>query len=184
MKIKEFVEQYNNLGSESLKDDFLRENLIIKKYLPYINKVSLAERIIQTTCINKETNEIKINSPANSLLFTRVIIEEYTNLEIETEGFFEEYDLLNASGLLEKIFKLIPSNESDEFKAICKMVQQDLITNKYEIHNYISEQVERFGKLIGITSKPILEEISNKLDNMTEKDIKKVSKSLRKFVNK
>ena len=55
--------------------------------------------------------------------------------------------------------------------------QRDEMTNQYETHSFISNQVERFGTLIGITLKPVLEKISEQIENMSDEDVEK-------FVNK
>ena len=147
-KIKKFVEQYNDL-EDSLKGKFLAKNLEIKSYVPFIMKNTLAQKIVDVSTFvfedykkadgsdgRRKINEICVNSVTQYLLFCRVLIETYTNLEVETEGFFEEYDLLKQSGLLDILISggetqssLIPANEIIEFKTILDMKQRDLLTN-------------------------------------------------------
>ena len=113
MTIKEFTEKYSAMATDRLKEDYLNDNLHIKAYLPFIEKDALAQSIIDATMYKFEdytkedgttgrrrTNQIQVNSTAQMLLFYRVIIENYTDLEVETEGFYEEYDALNESGIL------------------------------------------------------------------------------------
>ena len=178
MKIREFVEKYNAIATDRLKEDYLKDNLHIKTYLPFLTKVTLADKLAKVTTLDKDTGNVNVKSDANYLLFCRTIIEQYTDLQVETEGFYEEYDLLNESGLLDKIMQAIPEKEISEFKMLCDMKQKDIITNQYEIHSYISNQVTRFGELIGVTLKPIMEKISEQLGNMDEKDIDKIAKAL------
>ena len=112
-KIKEFCENYKNRATNKLKEDYLKENLKITTYLPFIKKDALAQNIVNATTYKFEnytkedgtigrrrTNQIHVNSTTQMLLFYRVIIENYTDLEVETEGFYEEYDALNESGVL------------------------------------------------------------------------------------
>ena len=46
------------------------------------------------------------------------------------------------------------------------MTYDDLITNEYEPHAFISSQVNRFGSLIGTILGPVLENID--IDKITE----------------
>ena len=178
MKIKEFVQKYNAMATDRLKEDYLKDNLHIKTYLPFLTKVTLADKLAKVTTLDEDTGNVNVKSDVNYLLFCRAIVEQYTDLQIETEGFYEEYDLLNESGLLDKIMQTIPEKEITEFKMLCDFKQKDIITNQYEMHSYISNQVTRFGELIGITFKPIMEKISEQLENIDEKDVDKIAKAL------
>ncbi len=177
MKIFEFVEKYDAIATESLKNDFIKDNVIFVDYIPFIKKDALAQKLIDVSMYEYEdytdksgkvnrrkTDKIKVNSVVQYLLFCRIIIENYTNLEVETDGFFEEYDALKQSGLLDKLMvgteiaaPLIPQSEISEFKTIIDIKQKDLLYNATEIHNYVNSLVERFGDIIDVLAKPIMD---------------------------
>ena len=184
MKIFDFIEKYNAIATDRLKGDYLNDNLHIKTYLPFLTKVTLADKLAKITTLDKDTGNINIKSDVNYLLFCRMIIEQYTDLQVETEGFYEEYDLLNESGLLDKIMQMIPEKEITEFKMICDMKKSDLLQNKYENHAFIASQVERFGTLIGITLKPVLEKISEQIENMSDEDVEKFTNKFEKLLKR
>lgn len=184
MLIREFVEKYEAIATDRLKEDYIKDNLHIKTYLPFLTKVTLADKLAKVTTLDKNTGNVNVKSDVNYLLFCRTIIEQYTDLQVETEGFYEEYDLLNESCLLDKIMQAIPEKEISEFKMICDMKKTDLIQNKYEIHAFISDQIERFGTLIGITLKPVLEKISEQIDNMSEEDMEKFANKFEKLLKR
>lgn len=184
MEIKKIVEEYNKIATDNLKSKYLKDNLHVKTYIPYLTKVTIADKLARVTTLDKESGNVKVNSSANYLLFCRMIIEQYTDLHIETEGFYEEYDLLNESGILDKIMQEIPEKEIGEFKMLCDFSQEDLMTNMYENHVFISSQVDRFRQLIGITLKPVLDNISEQLENMDEKDIEKAANKFDKILKK
>lgn len=184
MKIKEFVEKYNAIATDRLKEDYLNDNLHIKTYLPFLTKVTLADKLAKVTTLDKDTDNVNVKSDINYLLFCRMIVEQYTDLQVETEGFYEEYDLLNESGLLDKIMQTIPEKEIAEFKMICDMKKSDLLQNKYENHAFIADQVDRFGMLIGVTLKPILEKISGQIENMSEEDVEKFANKFEKLLKR
>lgn len=199
MKIKEFCKEYSN-RIDKLKEDYLKENLKITTYLPFIKKDALAQNIVNATTYKFEdytkedgttgrrrTNQIQVNSTAQMLLFYRVIIENYTDLEVETEGFYEEYDALNESGVLFELTadfdghtSLIPAKEISELRGMVDLKQRDIMTNQYEIHSYISNQIERITEVGSIVLKPVLDKLATELENMDDSKIEKLSKVLEK----
>ena len=197
MKIKEFVDRYNVLETIEAKNNFVQNNLTVKEYLPFVNKTALAENLISLSVYEHEnyidengntqrrkTGNIKLDSVAQYLLFNRIIIECYTNLEVETEGFYEEYDMLCQSGIMAQIASLIPKEEINELKTIIDFKRSDVVANAYEIHSFISNQVTRFGNLVGVTLKPFAEKIANEIENMDESKIEKLAKSLEKVLKR
>ena len=199
MKIKEFCKEYSN-RIDKLKGDYLKENLKITTYLPFIKKDALAQNIVNATTYKFEdytkedgttgrrrTNQIQVNSTAQMLLFYRVIIENYTDLEVETEGFYEEYDALNESGVLFELTadfeghpSLIPAREISELRGMVDLKQRDIMTNQYEIHSYISNQIERITEVGSIVLKPVLDKLATELENMDDSKIEKLSNVLEK----
>ena len=197
MKIKEFCKEYSN-RIDKLKGDYLKENLKITTYLPFIKKDALAQNIVNATTYKFEdytkedgttgrrrTNQIQVNSTAQMLLFYRVIIENYTDLEVETEGFYEEYDALNESGVLFELTadfeghpSLIHAKEISELRGMVDLKQRDIMTNQYEIHSYISNQIERITQVGSIVLKPVLDKLATELENMDDSKIEKLSKAL------
>ena len=197
-KIKEFCENYKNRATDKLKNDYLKENLKITTYIPFIKKDALAQNIVNATTYKFEdytkedgttgrrrTNQIQVNSTAQMLLFYRVIIENYTDLEVETEGFYEEYDALNESGVLFELTadfeghpSLIPANEISELRGMIDLKQRDIMTNQYEIHSYISNQIERITEVGSVVLKPVLDKLATELENMDDSKIEKLSKVL------
>ena len=203
MKIKEFCKEYSN-RIDKLKGDYLKENLKITTYLPFIKKDALAQNIVNATTYKFEdytkkdgtigrrrTNQIQINSTAQMLLFYRVIIENYTDLEVETEGFYEEYDALNESGVLFELTadfeghpSLIPAKEISELRGMIELKQRDIMTNQYEIHSYISNQIERITEVGSVVLNPVLDKLATELENMDEKDIEKLSNKVEKLLKR
>lgn len=187
--ITKFVDEYENRATESLKDDYLKDTLEIKKYIPFVLKDALASTIANATCFEKmekkdldgnvtfeNTGRIKLNSVARRLLFYRCVIEQYTNLKVETEGFHEEYDLLNSLGILDKIVRMIPEHELGEFAQIVDMKISDTVSYYNSTQKFVSDQVERFGTLIGATLNPFLEKLAEQLGELDEEHIDKLAK--------
>ena len=190
MKIKEFCEKYNAFTSQSLKDEFIKQNLKITQYIPFVKKDALATNLVNISTYEYEnyvdengnikrrkSERIKLNSTVQYLLFCRMIIENYTNLEVETEGFFEEYDALKSCGLLDKLMgsddSILPMNDIAELRTVIDMKQKDVLYNECEIHNYISKQIGRISDLANTTLTPLMDVVSKKLNEMPKEDLDK-----------
>ena len=188
MKVKEFCEKYNAFTSQPLKDEFIKQNLKITQYIPFVKKDALATKLVNISTYEYEnyvddngntkrrkSERIKLNSTVQYLLFCRMIIENYTNLEVETEGFFEEYDALKSCGLLDKLMgsddSILPMNDIAELRTVIDMKQKDVLYNECEIHNYISKQIGRISDLVNATLTPLVEVASKKLDEIPNEDL-------------
>ena len=180
MKIKNFTEKYSAIATDRLKEEYLNDNLHIKTYLPFLTKVTLADKLAKITALDKDTGNVNVKSDVNYLLFCRMIVEQYTDLQIETEGFYEEYDLLNESGLLDKIMQMIPEKEITEFKMICDMKKDDIVFNQSTPKAFINQQIERITTIASVTLKPVLDKLATELENMDDSKIEKLSKVLEK----
>ena len=184
MTIKEFAEKYSAIATDRLKEDYLNDNLHIKTYLPFLTKATLADKLAKVTTLDNDTGNVNVKSDVNYLLFCRMIVEQYTDLQVETEGFYEEYDLLNESGLLDKIMQMIPEKEITEFKMICDMKKDDIIFNQSTPKAFINQQIERITTIASVTLKPILEKLVDEFENLDDKKIEKFEKYLSKLLNK
>lgn len=196
--IKEFCTQYKSRVPQ-LQETYIKENLVITPYVPFVKKDALAEKLVDIstyvfedytkddgTISRRKTDKIRVNSTAQYLLFCRLVIENYTNLTVETEGFFEEYDALKECGLLDKLMistetipSLIPMDEIAELRSLISMKQSDIMTNYCEPHNYVNSLVERFGDIIDVLAKPIMNkamEQMSKTENVEGNDFLEVVK--------
>ena len=181
ISIKKFVEGYLGCATQQLKDNYIKDNLEIVPYVPFVTKDALINNLFKITMFDKETGNVKVNSSAEYLLMTRIFIENYTNLTVETDGFFEEYDELKKSGLFDillighdDIAPLIPMEEIAEFKFLLAKKKEDILTNKYEIHSFITEQIDRLKALGEATLTPLANVVREKLDGLSEEDLGKI----------
>lgn len=189
MKIKEFCEKYNKMATQALKEKFVKDNLKITSYVPFITKDALVNNLLNLTMIDKRTCNVKLNSSAEYLLMTRILIENYTNLTVETDGFYEEYDELKKSGLFNILLvgsdatdtaPLIPYEEIVEFKHLLSIKKADYMANYSTPQAFISNQIERITTIGSETLKPVFDKIANELANMDDAKIEKIIKVLDK----
>ena len=192
MKILEFVERYNNMATQQLKDRFVEEKIKITPYVSIIKKDTYAQLIINRTMFEQEayddngktkyrkTDKINVNSVAQYVQFCRAVIELYTNLEIDEndKGFIKGYDALKSSGLLDilmigsdKTDPLIPMSELGEFKTILTMKQSDTQFNETTTQAFITKQIDRISNLANVTLTPLVDVVSKKLDEIPKEDL-------------
>ena len=196
MKILEFVERYNNMSNQQLKDRFIKEKVKITPYVSIIKKDAYAQLIVNRTMFEQEsyddngvtkyrkTDKIRINSVAQYVQFCRAVIELYTDLEIDEDdkGFIKGYDALKSSGLLDilmvgsdKADPLIPMSELSEFKTILTMKQSDTQFNETTTQAFISKQIGRISDLANATLTPLMDVVSKKLDEIPKEDLDKIA---------
>ena len=194
MKLLEFVEKYNDMANNTLKEQLLSK-IKITPYVSIIKKDAYAQLIVNRTMFEQEsyddngetkyrkTDKIRINSVAQYVQFCRAVIELYTDLEIDEDdkGFIKGYDALKSSGLLDilmvgsdKADPLIPMSELSEFKTILTMKQSDTQFNETTTQAFISKQIGRISDLANATLTPLVDVVSKKLDEIPKEDLDKV----------
>lgn len=179
--IKNFIEGYNKLTTDSQKERYIKEKIVITKYVPFIRKMTRAKNLVKITMSDENTGNIRINSITHYLFFIKTLIEEYTNLISELPSFADEYDMLKQSGFLDRLIlkvdgkePLIDPSELDEFKQIVNMAKSDLIDNEYEPHAFISGQISRLKAIGEAALTPLMDVVSKKLDEIPKEDLDKV----------
>ena len=194
MRLLEFVEKYNNMANNTLKEQLLSK-IKITQYVSIIKKYAYAQLIVDKTTFEQEsyddngvtkyrkTDKIRVNSVAQYVQFCRAVIELYTDLDIDEDdkGFIKGYDALKSSGLLDilmvgsdKADPLIPMSELSEFKTILTMKQSDTQFNETTTQAFISKQIERISDLANATLTPLMDVVSKKLDEIPKEDLDKV----------
>lgn len=194
MKLLEFVEKYNNMANNTLREQLLSK-IKITPYVSFIKKEVYAQLIVDKTTFEQEayddngetkyrkTDKIRVNSVAQYVQFCRAVIELYTDLEIDEDdkGFIKGYDALKSSGLLDilmvgsdKADPLIPMSELSEFKTILTMKQSDTQFNETTTQAFISKQIGRISDLANATLTPLMNVVSKKLDEIPKEDLDKI----------
>lgn len=194
MKLLEFVEKYNNMANNTLKEQLLSK-IKITPYVSIIKKDAYAQLIVDKTTFEQEayddngvtkyrkTDKIRVNSVAQYVQFCRAVIELYTDLDIDEDdkGFIKGYDALKSSGLLDilmvgsdKADPLIPMSELSEFKTILTMKQSDTQFNETTAQAFISKQIGKISDLANATLTPLMDVVSKKLDSLSNDELRKI----------
>jgi hypothetical protein len=101
MRINEFIEAVSKENSMKRIGSIIET----KKYLPIAEKRRIAESVIDACSVN-DNGFIQVDSLDKYIMFTIVVIKEYTNLEFGLDGdYLVDYDQLCEAGLLDAVIE-------------------------------------------------------------------------------
>lgn len=144
MKIDEFIFEYKaNVGRES---EICKKH-ITTKYVPFLEKVTKCKHIVDIT-MTDEKGVFNQRTPSRFLTFTMTMLTSYTDLEIDKEKIWEEYDKLDEIGALEHINAAIPPNEVNEFNTLLAMTVDDYMTNHRSIVAYFDQYMNEIKQQV------------------------------------
>lgn len=176
------VENYNKRTSTKMKEEFLKSQIKIIPYVEYGTKMFLADQIVNTSCIKNDN--VHIDSCKKYVLYIYTLIKYWTNIDIKETDLLNQYDTLDKYGLVEEILGLIPEKEVVTFKSILDMKQNDLMTNKYENHAFIKEELEKLYPKFDAVISPLLDRLIDKIESLDENKIEKMINRLSGLVKK
>ena len=185
--VKSFVEEYEKCSNNDDKAKFLKSKLKTEKYMPYADKLTFAENIVKHSSYAmvkedgnlKQTDRIALNSPMRYILFVMTVVDKYTNIEVNFGNIMPDFDALNFNSLIEVIFEKIGDKETAEFNTVVEMVLNDFMANKYQFKNYIDDTLLKISGLVEKCA-PLIDNITSKLDSISEEDVEKLSGLLEK----
>lgn len=187
--VKSFVEEYEKQLTNDDKAKFLKSKLKTEKYIPYADKLTIAENIVKHSSYAmvkedgklKQTDKIALNSPMRYVLFVMTVVDKYTNIEVNFNNIMPDFDALNFNSLIEVIFEKVGDKETAEFNTVVEMVLNDFMANKYQFKNYIDDTLLKVSGLVEKCA-PLIDNITSKLDSMSEEDVEKLSGLLGKVI--
>jgi hypothetical protein len=138
----------------------------IKNYIPFSHKQLLCEKVIDASTLVDENGIVSCNYFLKKLATDINILSFYTDLQFN-ESTEEDYDFLIKSGLFDNILYCINDNDLD---FIDEMINKE-IAQKIMIGNSL-------GNVVASKLEKLIEKIP------TDKQLKSLSKSLIKDVNK
>jgi len=152
MTVKDFLTNYNKTKNI--------EKHIIKTYVPYAEKITLCTKILETTCYEKISEDEKIfkmNTPSRQMMLMLVLVNTYTDIDINFQNVLEDFDILSEKELLGAIIKAIPEKEVALFSSLLNMCLDDLITNTRDLIPWMENKI----KASSIVINTILESLMN-----------------------
>lgn len=160
MTVKEFVDGYTQLGSEQLKEKYVKD-LIKSDYVPYLEKMQYAKNAVNAVYLIDINGEkvFQYNSNISFLLYIRSIITMYYDIVFEkNDNKIEElsqYDLLFKNSLINVLLSNISDNELKTYEMIYNNERNDIIDNNTDI----SIKMDKMDRVIG----DMINRISNEI---------------------
>lgn len=145
-KLTAFITAYKFRKTEEERISFLKEH-IKTDYIPFEKKADIAKAIVQASYYVKEKdingNEVqkfRADSIAKYMLTCMSLIDLYTDIDRnKNQGkMVEDFNILNEYGIFDAMIQNMPQRELKEFNMVIQMTIDDLLTNEYEIHSFIS----------------------------------------------
>ena len=161
MTVKEFVEKYNNLASEKLKDDMINKSIVLS-YLNYEDKCDMCARIISSSNYDNVNGEkiFKQKSTSRYMLTVLSIIDKYTKIDINFAGknVLSDFNMLDKLGLIDGIINAISKTEITKIQKIMEMQLNDLEANERNIVSFIEKYLRQSEMAMDL----LLNNMSNK----------------------
>ena len=119
---------------------------VVRKYVPYEEKISICERVIRATTYEKFNNDesiFKINSPGRKMLYAINLIDSYTDITIDFRdgGALYAYNRLKEAELFEVLISKIPAADKEEFDEILELTLNDMRENEHSVYGMIENKL-------------------------------------------
>lgn len=174
--VKEFVDKYNKLSSEELKEKQI-DNIIKRHYAPITEKKAALD-IIFKKCIQEKDGIEYVDKFLMQVGLMSVVLSLYTDIDCNG-NMFENYDLLMKNEIYPIIMYKIGERDIKELMNIYSSVEETFM-NQQSFEAYLAKQVTRFGELFGRVGGAGMEALSKTLED--EDKMKELSKVLEKVM--
>lgn len=162
MKIDMFLKLYESKHTPESKEKLVADH-VKNIQVKYSDKVDRAGIIAKHSYYEKqvgadgvEREVFRQNSAAKYMLYYLTLVDLYTDLEIDFKKSLDTFEKINGS-ILDTIISYIDDRELKEFQMLLDFACDDILTNEYELHSFIRNQVNRFSSLFGGIIAPAIE---------------------------
>lgn len=145
--VKEFVKALTNRSSDDARRVYLEGTLAVKDYERYEVVCAICDQIIVSSYFTTD-GQFKVDSCKKYLMYVSALLNTYTNIRFDENDALGDFNLLQRYGLVDVIISYIPESQVTMFDSVLNMKSNDLMTNYYEPHAFVREQVVKFAPLI------------------------------------
>lgn len=174
--VKEFVKALTNRSSDDARRIYLEGTLAVKDYERYEVVCAICDQIIASSYFTAD-GQFKVDSCKKYLMYVSALLNTYTNIRFDESDALGDFNLLQRYGLVDVIISYIPESQMAVFDSVLNMKSNDLMTNYYEPHAFVKEQVVKFAPLIHKWIESFLGVTENLVKDI---DIEKVKKAIGK----
>ena len=147
VSVKEFVKTIKNRASEDARRVYIEGTLAVKDYERYEVVCAICDQIIANSYFTTD-GQFKVDSCKKYLLYVSALLNTYTNIRFDENDMLGDFNLLQRYGLIDVIINYIPEAQVTMFDSVLNMKSNDIMTNYYESHAFVKEQLVKFAPLI------------------------------------
>ena len=147
ISVKEFVKTIKNRASEDARRVYIEGTLAVKDYERYEVICAICDQIIANSYFTTD-GQFKVDSCKKYLLYVSALLNTYTNIRFDENDMLGDFNLLQRYGLIDIIINYIPEAQVAMFDSVLNMKSNDIMTNYYEPHAFVKEQLVKFAPLI------------------------------------
>lgn len=179
MKIDEFVKLYKEADDDK-KERLIHEH-VVRDYLPYLQKIALAEAIVVQTQYPKDDGgdpmAFEQNTPLRYMITLMQLIAQYTDLE-EGDSTAEAFDELQECGALGKFIDAV-QGDFTIFENVIEMTMDDTYQRETDLVRHLtrleSDVLDGLNDLVNSVNASIQQAQEN-ADNEENADSKSTDK--------
>ena len=148
MTILEFVDKYNGLTSEQLRNGLI-ESHIKRKYCPVLEKKTILQMMLDGAVVISETGIQYIDMVTSRINYTMALVILYTDLSVDKDKdnkgrTYDSYDALVSSGIVTKLCEFIGIDEIKEFSSINTMLIENFDKSQGSLEAFCASVVKKF----------------------------------------
>lgn len=169
--VNDFIKGYKNKTTQAEMEQYMASKLAIKDYVSFNEKVGMANMITQLSCLDNNGN-VHVNSAKRYQMYIISLFQLYTNIEFEERNTTEQYDELDKYGIIRYLIANIPEHELREYRGYTKMAFDDLMTNNYEAHAFITKKLADYFPKFSKILKPAIDNLADLISNIDLEQLK------------
>lgn len=165
MDIGKFIDQYTKAKSQQVKDGLL-DKCVVATYIPYETKVAESKNIVENTCYKMVNGkrQFYVDTPTRYILFMKVVITYYTDLEFDPTNTLLQINLLEQYGIIDQIVNRIGA-DYDKFQTVLNMTLDDVMTNERSLVAYL----ENMGEAVSMTLDELMAQFTEVVEASKDK---------------
>lgn len=174
IKVVDFVNEYNNCGTEDEKMACVYK-IMTRRYASFVEKTTLLKGMSNKATYEK--NGIRyVDEISNYINFVFTVLSLHTKLEFKADNrtIFDDYDSLQSNRLISIIFGVIGTEEIEEMSMLNDMIKKQITNEEQNVVSGISNQVTRFSYLVGEKINGSILQLVASIEKIDDKKLNKI----------
>lgn len=126
--VQDFIINYNKCEDVNKKLAYTQTLMNDDAYVPFEAKQVQAESILKTAHTDAEGN-VLFNSCKEYMMKVYTLMENYTNIQVSSNTWVVDFNLLHKTGAIQDILASIPPKEHAHWDFVYSVCKEDFIDN-------------------------------------------------------